>query len=267
MKTKTLIILAAIAVLGIAGFNLRTKLLHAAAFRSFVATESISTWTVDFPQEALTSSEEVAVREDGSSVRIQPLTSLGSQKNGPLFLRGIYDFKKMRLTVVHPEIKSIVSTRLGAIEVSREYKPAYSCETDVPANQAVTRGKSDGQILGFDVDMSEVLIKDYPPPGPEPHQMTIKTWMAPALGCFVLREESHEDKLVSGNWIRDKWAVVQVSAVTYKPVDSYFEIPSDYVERATGDAAALRTQIYPTIYPPPSPDRVQKLNDIYYKAQ
>jgi hypothetical protein len=251
MKTKTFTILVALAAIGLVGYNLGTRLLRAAAFRSFTSTVTITTWTADFPGLSLTTSEDVAVRADGSSVRVQHPngTWIG---NMPVTVRGIFDFSTGRLTVIHPEISATVTTRLGAIAYAAQYQPQYTC----PGSRA-------GQILGFDVELSQATEDLNPAPGPEPHRMTTKTWEAPALGCFILRQEELTEKFTSGAWVMDKLAVTQATTAAYGPVDSYFEIPANYSEMATGDALALQHQMYPNAFPEPKSARVQRLNQIY----
>ena len=61
----------------------------------------------------------------------------------------------------------------------------------------------------------------------------------------------------------DKSVVRQAVQAAYGPVDSYFEIPANYSEMATGDALVLLHQMHPDAYPEPKPDRVQRLNEIY----
>jgi hypothetical protein len=223
------------------------------AFRSFTATMTTTTYSADFPTLSLTVSEDVAVRSDGSSVRVQyPLGPGRMVGNTPATWRGVFDFSTGRTTVVHPEISATVTTKLGAIEHAEQYRPQYTC----PGSEA-------GQILGFDVQLSQQTETLSPSPGPGPHRMTTKTWAAPALGCFVLRQERLTEKFTSGTWVMDKSAVRQAVQAAYGPVDSYFEIPANYSEMATGDALVLLHQMYPDAYPEPKPDRVQRLNEIY----
>jgi hypothetical protein len=253
MKTKTLTILAALGTLGVVGYNHGTRALHAAALRSFTATVTHTTYTADFPGLSLTIGEDVAVREDGSSVRIQyPREARFGNK--PVTWRGISDFSTGRLTVVHPEISATVTTKLGAIEYAVQYQPQNTCA-----------GINAGQILEFDVQLSERTESLNPSPGPEPHRMTEKTWAAPALGCFVLRSENLIEKLTSGAWVMDKLAVTQAVKAAYGPVDSYFEIPANYTEMATGDALVRLHQVDPDAYPSePESARVQQLNKMYF---
>ena len=219
------------------------------AFRSFTATMATTTYTADFPGLSLTIGEDVAVRADGSSVRIAYPRSVG---NTPVTWRGVFDFSTGRATVVHPEISATVTTKLGAIEHAEQYRPQYTC----PGSEA-------GQILGFDVQLSQQTETLNPSPGPGPHRQTTTTWEAPALGCFVLRQERLTEKFTSGTWVMDKSVVRQAVKAAYGPVDSYFEIPANYSEMATGDALVLLHQMYPDVYPEPKPARVQRLNEIY----
>ncbi len=253
MKTKTFTILAALGTLGAVGYNLGTRLLHADAFRSFTATMTTTTYTADFPGLSLTTSEDVAVRADGSSVRVQ--YPRGARiGNMPATWRGVFDFSTGRLTVVHPEISATVTTKLGAIQYAVQYQPQYTC----PGSEA-------GQILGFDVQLSQQTETLNPSSGPGPHRMTTKTWAAPALGCFVLRQEELTEKLTSTGWVMDRSVVRQAVQAAYGPVDSYFEIPANYSEMATGDALVLLHQMHPDTYPEePQSARVEQLNKIYY---
>ena len=77
------------------------------AFRSFIATMTTTTYSADFPTLSLTVSEDVAVRSDGSSVRVQyPLGPGRMVGNTPATWRGVFDFSTGRLTVVHHRDKS-----------------------------------------------------------------------------------------------------------------------------------------------------------------
>jgi hypothetical protein len=253
MKTKTLTILAALGVLGVVGYSLGTRLLHASAFRSFTATMTTTTYSADFPTLSLTIAEDVAVRTDGSSVRIQYPHGTRMIDGMPATWRGVFDFSTGRLTVVHPEISATVTTKLGAIEHAVQYQPQYTCP-----------GSGAGEILGFDVQLSQKTENLIPSPGPEPHRETTKTWAAPALGCFVLRQEELTEKLISTGWVMDKSVVRQAVKAAYEPVDSYFEIPANYSEMATGDALVLLHQMHPDTYPSePQSARVQQLNKLY----
>jgi hypothetical protein len=222
------------------------------AFRSFTATIT-TTYSADFPSLSLTVSEDVAVRSDGSSVRVQyPLGPGRMVGNAPATWRGVFDFSTGRFTVIHPEIKATVTTKLGALEYAEQYRPQYNCP-----------GREAAEILGFDVQLSQKTEDLIPSPAAGPHRMTTKTWAAPALGCFVLREEQLTEKLTSGAWATERLLVRQAVKAAYGPVDSYFEIPANYSEMATGDAFVLIHQMYPDAYPEPKPGRVQRLNEIY----
>ena len=252
MKTKTLAILAILGTISVVGYSLGTRLLHAAAFRSFTATMTTTTYSADFPTLSLTISEDVAVRADGSNVRIQYPHGDRMIGNVPATWRGVFDFSTGRLTVVHPEISAVVTTKLGAIEHAVQYRPQYTCP-----------GSAAGEILGFDVQLSQKTEDLIPSPGPDPHRMTTKAWAAPSLGCFVLREEELTERLTAGAWVMDKSVVIQAVKAAYGPVDNYFEIPANYSEMATGDALALLHRMYPDVYSEPNPARVQRLNEIY----
>ena len=155
MKTKTFVILAVLGTITVIGYNLGTRLLHAAAFHSFTATMITTTYSADFPTLSLTVTEDDAVRADGSSVRIQYPLGGRMIDNTPATWRGVFDFSTGRLTVVHPEISATVTTKLGAIEHAVQYHPQYTCP-----------GSDAGQILGFDVQLSQKTEDLIPSPGP-----------------------------------------------------------------------------------------------------
>lgn len=257
MKTVHFTLLVGIAAF-IIGCVMYMRQTHAEAPQSFVLTLS----RFDTEPGVLPSSAETtlyAVRNDGSFV-IQPLTGLGSDT------RHIIDFTAKRITHVVDSIQ--VKSTMKGVGPERAILLAARCLPEANEEDIVVHPVADGTILGVPVQRSEVFIVSKAGEiASEPHQMKRKTWMAPSLGCMTLREEETLDKWENGAWRPDSTQTQQAVSLSFQSVDDYFAIPTNYTEKAWGDAMLLRWQHNPRGFPQPRADTVKRQNDSYYAAQ
>lgn len=257
MKAKSFIILVALATALVGEMAVHSQITPP-ALSPFVVSVTQSSWDVAAPvQEPRT--VQYAVRRDGSYVEIFPEANAAIKPR-----REVMDFQKGLMIGVQPVIEAISTMKM--YKVAMPFVPARDCPTDAGEEETVIRGKAAGQILGQDVDMSENLFQ-IPPGGwgPGPYRLDEKTWMAPALGCFVLRREQREDKYIGGQWVPETVSMEQAVRIDFVPVDEYFTIPPGYTEMATGDVFIKLHELSPSTHPAPNPAMMQKMNDDYYQ--
>jgi hypothetical protein len=250
-------LLAFVLVVGFALNTLPVKLAHASAFQSFLVNVTVSTWQSDL-SEPSSESVQYAVRQDGSWVLI-----FADPPNSRNTRRHITDFQTGLHVTVTSEVQAITTRRLSTNH--KRYGPATDC-SETFRGQVISRGTPAGQILGFDVDMTEMKDDHIPPGawGPGPHRSDFKTWMAPALGCFVLRKEMLTDKQLSSGWVKDWNQVEQALAVQFIPVEQYFIVPPSYAETARGDLMVKLHESSPSLHPLPDAAKIEKFNAEYY---
>jgi hypothetical protein len=146
VRIKHFALLAFLLAVGLALNTLHAKLAHASAFRSFLVTVTVSTLQFDLPgPDPVT--VQWAVREDGSYAYILPNPTNSSNPT-----REVTDFQTGLNVRVTPEVQAISTTKLS--KLAKRYGPATDC-SETFMGQVISRGTPAGQILGFDVDMTE----------------------------------------------------------------------------------------------------------------
>jgi hypothetical protein len=186
--------------------------------RSFLVTSIMSSPQQDSPFLKTWTSAQ-AVREDGSWVTI--FFSSNPSRNE----RDIKDFRSGVYTIVDDTTKSAVRESIPPDEYKHRLAPAVSCE-----------GTPAGQILGLSVNYKEETSQIT---GNEQGDATalIKSWVVPDLGCFVLQKETI--------WTRNSDGVLLVDtkitpiAISFQPVNEFFEIPASYTERTRAEMLNL----------------------------
>jgi hypothetical protein len=258
VRTKHFALLAFLLAVGLAFNTLHVKLAHASAFRSFLVTVTESTFESDSPGPVPVT-VQWAVRADGSYAYVLP-----NPTNSPSPTREVTDFQTGLDVRVTPEVQAITTTKLS--KLAKRYGPATDC-SETFMGHVVSPAAPAGQILGFDVDMTDMKDNDIPAGawGPMPKRTETKTWMAPALGCFVLRKEWHTDKLLSSGWVKDWINVEQAVAVSFVLVDQYFYVPPTYTEMSLVDVLVKLHESSPSLHPLPTAAEIQMFNASYYK--
>lgn len=175
-----------------------------------------------------------AVRPDGSWVLITYGSLAGIQSR----IRDIYDVTNNIHTTIEDLSKSIQTRAMSESESSiKRVSAAVSCG-----------GKAAGQMLELNVEYKEEKGSvDYGTDGPV--TSIIKRWLAPDIGCFALKKETI--------WTRDKdgTALVdttdQAISITFQPVDQFFLIPTNYIERTPGEVFLELSRLYSNQFLPP----------------
>jgi len=257
MKTKHLISLVFFVGLVVAMFaNINRLRASTSALKPFLATETTTSSTAGEPNSTTFDTTQLAVRADGSYVRI------AKPNAGQLPRRSIVDFQKGIAVNVLPEIQTVTTNKL---KHQKPFVPAVHCVTDADPTQRVEHGRPDGQVLGYPVDKS--AFREQIPKGgygPEEHRSLVTSWAAPSLGCFLMRRETVTEKLTNGTWVADSSVVEQVTSIVPQNVDDYFVVPTGYTEMASGDVRMKLHEMFPATHQVPDPTRIQKMNDSYY---
>lgn len=231
MKLKSFMILVGLAATGIAAYSLHSQLTPK-PLRSFVVTSVMSSPKSDSPYLS-TTTFTTAVRTDGSWVEIWPSHAGGREWHE----RDIRDFNTGTYTVVDDITQSLTTKAIAPHDLTKQrLQPATSCQ-----------GTSDGRILGLDVIYTEDKGPMEAPAGTA--TSVVKRWLAPDLGCFVLRKETA--------WTRDSDGALLVDtkitpiSVVFQAVDQFFAIPPNYQERSPGQVMRLRATLYPNDFAVP----------------
>jgi hypothetical protein len=202
--------------------------------RAFLVTSVMSSPQAGSPY-LLTSTFTRAVRADGSWVEIWSSRAGGQDWHE----RDIHDFTSGILTIVDDMTQSVVTRAIPAHDLTQQrLAAAASCD-----------GTSAGQILGFGVTYTE---EKYPiTQNPQGDATAVeKRWLAPDLGCFVLRKETTWTRNSDGALLVD--TKVTPLTVTFQPVDQLFDVPASYQERTPGEVLRLQATLYPNEFKMPN---------------
>ena len=196
--------------------------------KALTATRTEAIFAADAPLPSLVQTRTIAVRSDGSiAVLLHLEDPAGSGR--VVYRKKVTDVTAERHVVVEPLGESRVTYPLtAAAAVARAVKPSSSCGGDAAPT---------GKVLGYDAVVAE---KTQPLRGSE--EVKTKTWMAPGLDCFPLREEIYfftEGKMTQ----RTVESVVNV--VPGEPEAWIFQIPESYVERTPSEAMAEAARRHP----------------------
>jgi len=169
-----------------------------------------------------------AVRSDGSEVTVLRKEAPDGR---PVDMKVILDIPSRRRVSVDPSTQSMSSFPLPERHVATYLsKPVMDC-MEKPGAEHTT-------LLGYDA------LKTREPGGPPESQDLIETWMAPALGCFPLREEyTYPAATLGGGALRVVKQAVFV--IPGEPSASLYEIPSTYTERSPGEVNAEFERRFP----------------------
>jgi hypothetical protein len=255
VKIKQLAAVTVIAVLAVSAIMYH-RAIHAQQLRSFVLT------TTNVNSEpgmvgTRSSTLDYAVRQDGSYV----------MDDHDVNSRVIIDFEKNQLIHLQLGIK-LKSTEQLVTKNVRRVLPALNCAPPANPSEITAKEVNDGEILGVPVQRSDIFIT-YPAGQmfPEPHQQTKRVWLAPSLGCTLMRSEETWEKWENSKWNPDSTRATQAVSLTFTPVDEFFAVPDGFTEAALGDAVLARWRDNPGKFPEPAPDVIQRFNDEYKKRR
>ena len=171
----------------------------------------------DAANRELVSSQDVfARRSDGSIVVVRK-----NVDNREVGIRRIFDTSRRQSISLDPLTQSLLTYDLPSQEVEYLSAPGSNCQERNPYLETANEPRA--KVLGF-----EVVHLRGKPPGAE---FYVNRWSAPALNCFVIREEltSSEFKQVRST----------VSIQLGEPDPSLFDVPGNYVERSPSEIMAL----------------------------
>lgn len=172
--------------------------------------------TYDAANRELSSSWDLLARRgDGSVVMLR--RSVNNESAG---IRRIWNTRARQSISVDPLTRSLLTSELSAPELAYLAAPGVNCQEHnpflKPTGERVT-------ILGFDT----VHLSGRPPGA----DFQVERWSAPALNCFVMREE------VTSPAFRQLRSTLAVRLG--EPDRSLFEVPAGYVERSPSEIMAL----------------------------
>jgi hypothetical protein len=222
MKPKSIgfvVLVALFTAIGIA-YSVRSQLTPK-PFGAFMVTSVMSSPQAGSPHLRIWTISH-AVRADGSWVRMNNY-KIGDQE---FHERDIHDYQTGVFTIVEDATRSTVTESIPSSEYKHRNAPAVSCE-----------GSPAGQILGLNVNYFESRYDITGNPQGDANALE-KKWIVPSLGCFVLQKETLWTRKSDGVLLVDT-KITPVS-VDFRPVDEFFQIPSDYTARSSQE---LRDQL------------------------
>jgi hypothetical protein len=231
MKLKVFVAATGLAAVAVAAYSIHSRITPK-PLRSFLVT-SVMTSPESGKPYLKTFTRANAVRPDGSWVLVTYLPNLSK---GDAYIRDIWDVTSGVHTTVDDLTQSIQTRAMTSHDIrAKRLSAATSCN-----------GKPAGQILGFDVEYTEEksCVKD--PSGNA--ECIVKRWLAPDLGCFVLRKETTWVRSSDGLLLVD--TKIQPVSVTFQPVDQFFDVPS-YPKRTPGETLRELSRLYPDRFPMP----------------
>lgn len=166
---------------------------------------------------AATSQITFGRKSDGSQARFITVPSPVGGKVGQI--GNIFDVGALAERDLEPFIRSVSTYYLSHAEVTQRLE-SEACPGDI---DSLTEH---AMILGYEVvelkEKHDFHAGDY---------VTVEKWVAPDLACFAL---SRIERLSSGPWNEETVTSLTIG----EPPESMFEVPSGYVERSPGEAAA-----------------------------
>jgi hypothetical protein len=251
MKTKFFLAALCSLTIMVAIYAARKQAIPA-ELKSFIVTESIAS----LKQNALTRhtvGHTIAVRDNGSWVEVT------SAEGAPT--RVIYDTERGVLTVVEEEAKATETVKMSSHMIQEKKITAFSS----------CGGTAAGEMLGQPVEYQQVFTTIAGPTATNQDVIqSSKFWRAPALGCTPLREERIQKDSQSGDLLAD--AIHQAVALSFEPVDKYFEIPTGYAEMTPSEVSAENYRLHPGEFGgPPTPrphldDNYRRMHDALTQA-
>lgn len=196
----------------------------------FTASYSEMIFKSGDPVPSLISFKTVAVRQDGSYAVLWHLED-PSDKARTVYRKKIVDVTAKKRVVVEPFGESVTTYPLSPKAAdSLAIKPSLQCGANTsPA----------GKLLGF-----EVVLTEETEALPGIGEMKIKSWMAPGLGCFPMRQEVC---VYSQGSETQKTVKSVTNLVLAEPEAWVFDVPSTYVERTPSQAMAEAARRYPNL--------------------
>jgi hypothetical protein len=208
-------------------------------FKSFVVLYTDSTTNSNAPLSPSIRKQGMAVRADGSFVLLEYYHD--PHNNGVETLdRKIYDFQNSRRIEVNTWTHSVTTISFAGVDYASRMQlvPAGSCG-----------GKLDGKILGVPVeyvDDDQQVFEATTKQHERSNTVLMKDWKAPSLGCASLRSEtSHYE---SGKWIATNRR--EAIVLQFQPVDEFFTVGPEYVERTPEETSRELSRLYPEIFGP-----------------
>lgn len=224
MKTKTFLLIVVV-IAALVGLRTVHSQLTPETFHSFVLTETMSSPRAGSPL-AYVRTFSLAVRDDGSWVKITPISSVAEEV---VYERSIYDMRTKIWTTVDELSKSTLTRQMTEHQISTlRAVPAASCG-----------GKAAGTILGQNVEYVETQDDS------ADRQITVKKWEATALGCVALRQETIMKEKRGDIWTLTVDTTLQGISLVFEPVDQFFQVPNDFTERKPSEVYQERHRLYP----------------------
>jgi len=245
MKLKLFVASTGLATAALAAYAIHSQITPK-PLRPFLVTSVLTTPEAGKPY-LKTYTQAYAARPDGSWVLITYLTNIG--KNDA-YVRDIWDVTTGVHTTIDDLTESIQTSAMTSYDIrSKRLSAAASCN-----------GTSAGKILDFEVEYTE-----------EKHDIThnpngdatsvVKKWLAPELGCFVLKRETTWTRKSDGFLLVD--TKIQPVAVAFQAVDQFFEVPL-YTERTPGETLREQARLYPDHFP--MPENTDDIDKVYQVA-
>ncbi len=170
-----------------------------------------------------------ARKTNGSDVKVTAIKGPDGEVGQ---LKGVWDVDSLSEAALDPFTKSVRTLYFSR----KQMWSTLNFDEPCPPNEVGTPHRATGarsQMLGFEVVQ---VVEEHTAPSAPTERW--EAWVAPAFGCFALRESS---SLSSGPHNETEVTLL----VEAEPPDALFAIPSDYVERSPSAHAAAWTQKYP----------------------
>lgn len=185
----------------------------------------------------------LAVRADGSRSELKSFWSPTAKVVA--VQRTVVDLQSRRRVFVDGLTQSLVTYELSNRNVDDVILDSVNCRP--PASSEVST------LLGYRVHKVEEQLTD-------PGRTSREKWIAPDLGCLIAKEV-HTSTIQGDRKIVGGREVIEISKG--EPNASYFEIPSNFVERSPSGVQAE----YNRRYQPDAPTKPMETQDRVYAAK
>ena len=165
----------------------------------------------------------VGRKSDGSQVRFLPIQEPDEKFT---LVRDIFDVAGKDMTI-YPDTQSVITDYLPPVHVGHRISDTESCPPEAYSPTAQSSRLSGYQAVRIYTERSNKRGVDRD-----------ERWVAPALGCFSLRE-TH----IFEDGARNEVEVISI--FEGEPPSSWFTAPKDYVERSPSQVAAAYAARYP----------------------
>lgn len=165
----------------------------------------------------------VGRKSDGSQVRFLPIQEPDEKFT---LVRDVFDVAGRGMTI-YPDTRSVTTDYLPPVHVGHRIANTESCPPEASSPTAES-----SRLLGYDA------VRIYTERSDKKGVVRDERWVAPALGCFSLRENQ-----IFEDGARNETEVISI--FEDEPPASWFTAPKDYVERSPSQVAAAYAARYP----------------------